>query len=88
MNILEEFWFGKINPCEQFAANDSEYRQALRRVDAEKARAVVDLSPQQQAGFEKVMDAQMALNMVAERKAFIMGFRLGMQILAASLSDT
>lgn len=87
MNILEELWYGNIYPNEQSIKKDSEYAEALRKVAGEKETLLPNLSPELQKGIEKLLDVQMEAAVIAERDAFVMGFRLAVQILVDGLTD-
>ena len=45
------------------------------------------LSPEIQKAIEKLMDVQMEAAVIAERDAFVMGFRLATQIIVDGLTD-
>lgn len=87
MNILEELWYGNIYPNEQSIQKDSEYVQALRKVVDEKENLLPSLSPELQKGIEKLLDVQMEVAVIAERDAFVMGFRMATQIIVDGLTD-
>lgn len=87
MNILEELWYGNIYPNEQSIRKDSEYAQALRKVADEKENLLPSLSPELQKGIEKILDVQLEAAVIAERDAFVMGFRLATQLLVDGLTD-
>lgn len=87
MNILEELWYGNIYPNEQSIRKDSEYAQALRKVVDEKERLLPNLAPELRKAVEKLVDVQMEAAVIAERDAFVMGFRLATQIIVDSLTD-
>lgn len=87
MNILHELWYGNIYPSERSIKKDSEYAQALHKVADEKDSLLPSLSTELQKGIEKLLDVQMEAAVIAERDAFVMGFRLAVQILVDSLTD-
>lgn len=87
MNILHELWYGNIYPSECPIMKDSEYAQALHKVADEKDSLLPSLSSELQKGIEKLLDVQMEAAVIAERDAFVMGFRLAVQILVDSLTD-
>ncbi|MGN0998617.1 MAG: DUF6809 family protein [Faecousia sp.] len=87
MSILEELWYGNVYPSEQTIGKDSEYTQALHKVVDEKEHLITSLTPEIQKAIEKLMDAQMDVAVIAERDAFVMGFRLAVQIMVDGLSD-
>ena len=87
MNILHELWYGNIYPSERPIMKDNEYAQALHKVADEKDSLLPSLSSELQKGIEKLLDVQMEAAVIAERDAFVMGFRLAVQILVDSLTD-
>ncbi len=87
MNILEELWYGNIYPNEQAVRQNSEYAQALHKVVDEKENLLPNLAPELQKAIEKLMDVQMEAAVIAERDAFVMGFRLATQIFVDGLTD-
>ncbi len=46
------------------------------------------LSPELQKGIEKLLDVQMEAAAIAERDAFVMGFRMAMQFMVDSLTGS
>ncbi len=87
MNILGELWYGNIYPNERSIRKDSEYAQALRKVVDEKERLLPNLAPELRKAVEELMDVQMDAAVIAERDAFIVGFRLPPKIIVDSLTD-
>ncbi len=87
MHILEELWYGNIYPNERSIRKDGEYAQALRKVVEEKECLLPTLASELRKAVEKLMDVQMEAAVIAERDAFIMGFRLATQIKVDSLTD-
>ncbi len=87
MHILEELWYGNIYPNERSICKDGEYAQALRKVEGKKECLLPNLAPELRKAIEKLMDVQMEAAAIAERDAFVMGFRLATQILVDSLTD-
>ena len=87
MHILEELWYGNIYPNERSFRKDSEYAQALRKVVEEKECLLPNLAPELRKAVETLMDVQLEAAAIAERDAFVMGFRLAAQIIVDSLTD-
>lgn len=87
MNILHELWYGNIYPSERPIKKGSEYAEALRKMVDEKETLLPNLSPELQKAIEKLLDVQMEAAVIAERDAFVMGFRLAVQILVDGLTD-
>ncbi len=81
MNILEELWYGNIDLGAQSLDKNSDYARALHK----SANEWEKMSPQIQKIIGKLVDAQMEAAGIAERDAFVLGFRLAVQLMAASL---
>ncbi len=54
----------------------------------EKEALLPTLSPELQKAIDKLMDVQMDAAVIAERDAFVLGFRLATQILVEGLTAT
>ena len=81
MKILEELWFGNINPQEQDSQKDSRIKQALYLVMKNEDAMRAMLSDTQKEQLEKVFDRQSELTDLLERRAFAEGFRLAVKIM-------
>ncbi len=88
MKILEDLWHGNIYPSEEPIKKGGEYAQALHWVVDEKEALLPTLSPEIQKTIDKLMDVQMDAAVIAERDAFVMGFKLATRILVAAISDS
>ncbi len=80
MRILEQLWYGNIHPCEEFLSRDSEYHLALCRFDKEAEKLLLGFSPEAQYDLELLLDKLMDLQTLAQRDAFIAGFRMAVQL--------
>ncbi len=85
MNILEELWYGNVCPSEQPIQKGSEYARAIHRVVEEKERLLPTLSPELQRAVEELTEVQTEAAVIAERDAFVMGFRLAVHIMLDGL---
>ncbi len=65
---------------------DSKYAQVLRKVVDEKECLLPNLTPELRKAIDELMDVQMEAAVIAERDAFVMGFRLATQIIVDSLT--
>lgn len=87
MGVLEELWYGNIYPSERPIQKGSGYAAALEKFNKEKETLLSGLSPEVHSIFEKLLDKKIDPNTVAEREAFVLGFRLAAQLLIDSLTD-
>lgn len=86
MKILEELWYGNIDPQGQGIQKDPRIQQALSLVVKNESAMRAMLSDTQKEQFEKVSDCQSDLTDLLERKAFAEGFRLAMKIMVDVMS--
>lgn len=80
MHILAHLWQGTIDPWEQFVKGDAAYFSALDKASAEKEKLVQSF-PELQKGVDAMLDEQTKAAAIAEQDAFVMGFRLAVQIM-------
>ena len=81
MKILEELWYGNINPQGRDTQRDPRIKQALYLVVKNEEAMRFMLSDTQKEQFEKVSDRQSDLTDLLERRAFAEGFRLALKIM-------
>ena len=81
MKILEELWYGNINPQGPDTQKDPRMEQALYLVVKNEDAMRAMLSDTQKEQFEKVSDRQSELTDLLERRAFAEGFRLAVKIM-------
>ena len=86
MILLEDFYFGNIQPCEY--EQSSEVRRKLSDMTdlAEILREAM-LDDFLRSEIERAFDKQTELIALCERDAFIAGFRLGVKIIIETLTS-
>lgn len=86
MTLLEDFYFGNIQPCEY--EQSSEVRRKLSDMTdlAEILREAM-LDDFLRSEIERAFDKQTELIALCERDAFIAGFRLGVKIIIETLTS-
>ena len=82
MKILEELWYGNIDPQGRDAQRDPQVERALYLVAKNEDKMRTMLSDIQKEQLEKVQDCQSDLTDLLERKAFAKGFRLAVRMMA------
>lgn len=80
MTVLENFYFGNIQPCEYKQSAEVRRKLADMTVAAEKLK---DATPDDQlrSEIEKAFDKQTELIALCERDAYLSGFRLGIKMM-------
>ena len=84
-NVIDDLYFGRIHPCER---NSSPEEQQLTGELAEHYEWLLEtMTEEQRKHFEKFKDSLQEIEMIAERDMFMYGFRLGMRITIACLTN-
>lgn len=81
MKILEELWYGNINPQGRGTQKDSQMERSLFLVMKNEDAMKAMLLDTQKGPFEKVSDYQSELTDLLERRAFTEGLRLAVKIM-------
>ena len=81
MKILEEIWYGNINPQGRDTQKDPRIEQALFLVMKNEEAMKATLTDTQKEQLERVSDRQSELTDLLECQAFAEGFRLAVKIM-------
>ncbi len=87
-SILEELWYGNISPIESGFCNTAELKEILHTENEYRSNLESTLSEEQKALLEKMLDCRTQMESLSEKKIFIYGFCLGVQLMVAAMSDT
>lgn len=87
MKILEEFWYGNIQPNEREVVPGSRFAKLLQLVAKNEDKLAPLLSEDAKAVFEKFKDTQGELSIIGERDSFVLGFRLGARLMLEVMED-
>ena len=77
MNILEEFYYGNVNPQEKFYKRESEYATFVKIVSDNEEKLSACLGGAEQHLFSQLMNAQSEITAIETRERFIEGWKLG-----------
>ena len=88
MNILDEFWYGNINPQEQSKENNRAVRELLNLMGRNRDRLCETMTDEQREVLEKYDDCVNEMYGLIEVEIFSYAFRLGGRIMIATLLDT
>ncbi len=81
MNIIEELWYGNINPCERDFKKGSKYSELLGYIVRHKEDLKKRLNDEEIDILEKFTECTNEMYDIAEREAFVRGFVLGARII-------
>lgn len=76
MNILEEFWYGNIEPSEYDASSDPEYKEVLRLISRNEDKLLATMTEEQKDLFSRYTDCVREYQTMAECLLFKNSFRL------------
>lgn len=77
MKILEEFWYGNIQPSEKTIPQGGRHAKLLNLLVQNENNLTALLSDEAKELFDKFKDAQDELSSMSQCDAFVLGFRLG-----------
>lgn len=87
MSILEELWYGNIDPMEAVGCGGSHYKELMGLMARNREKITDKLDEDMQEVLETYDDNIREMDAISEKAAFIYGFRLGMKLAAESLID-
>ena len=85
MNILDELWYGNINPQEQSKDNNRAIRELLNLMGRNRDRLHDSLTEEQRETLEKYDDCVNEMYGLIESEIFSYAFRLGGRLMLATL---
>ena len=85
--ILEDFYYGNITPNEQQMTPSSEMEKAVARVTSYEKQLMEQLEESKQEVLTKLIRSQHEINSIAAIENFILGFRLGVRIMAECMDE-
>lgn len=80
MKILEELWYGNIDPRQQ-KDSTSRHKNLMHLVTVNEKKLLALLSDEAKEIYERLTDCQKELNDLEQCEMFIRGFKLGAQIM-------
>ena len=84
---LEDLYFGNITPCEQDMAAGSELKRAVDRVSRCEQQLTERLGEAEQVILDELVSAQHISDSITALENFILGFRLGVRIMAECMDS-
>ena len=87
MNILDELWYGNINPQEQSKDNNRAIKELLNLMGRNRDRLHESLTEEQREALEKYDDCVNEMYGLIESEIFSYAFRLGGRLMLATLLD-
>ena len=86
-NTLEDLYYGSITPVKQQITPNSELKRAMDRIVRFESQLTERLDKDGQTILAKLMESQDEADSVTSLENFILGFRLGVRIMAESMDE-
>lgn len=87
MRILEEFWYGNIEPTEYDTAACKEYKEALNLINRNEEKLLATMTEEQKELFSRYTDALHEHQAIAECLLFQSSFKLGARMMVEIMED-
>ena len=81
MTVLENLWYGNVNPHEVILTENRRYKHLLSLMGRNRDELSETLNDKQQETLEKYDEAMNESHSLAEVEAFSYGFRLGVKLM-------
>ena len=81
MNILEEFWYGNLDPAEYDASPSEEYRELIRLLSRNEEKLLATMTDAQKDLVSRYQDCVREFQDMAECLLFQNSFRLGARMM-------
>ena len=81
MTLLEDLWYGNVNPHEAILTENRRYKHLLSLMGRSRDELSETLNDKQQETLEKYDEAMNEMHSLAEVEAFSYGFRLGIRLM-------
>ena len=87
MKILEEFWYGNIEPTDYDTSSCKEYKKLQELICRNEEKLRTTMTDEQKELFEKYADCVREYQVMAECRLFQNSFRLGARIMLEVMAD-
>lgn len=87
MRILEEFWYGNIEPTEYNITTRKEYEEVLRLITRNEEKLLATMTDEQKELFSRYRDTVHEHQTMAECLLFQNSFKLGARIMVEVMTE-
>ena len=87
MSILDELWYGNIEPAEYDISSSKEYKEMLQLISRNEDKLLAAMTDTQKELFTKYADCVREYQTMAENLLFQNSFRLGARIMLEVMRD-
>ena len=87
MRILEEFWYGNIEPTEYDTSSNKEYKKLVELIFRNEEKLKATMTDEQKELFEKYMDCVQEYQTITDCLIFQNSFRLGARMMLEVMEE-
>ena len=87
MSILEELWYGNIEPAEYDASPSKEYKELLHLISRNEEKLQATMTDEQKELFEKYTDCVRENQVITDCLIFQTGFKLGARMMLEVMEE-
>ena len=87
MNVLEEFWYGNLDPAEYHASPSEEYKELLQVIGRNEEKLLANMTDDQKDLFSRYQDCVREFQAMAEFLLFQNSFRLGARMMQEVMEE-
>jgi len=87
MRLLEEFWYGNIEPSEYDASPTAEYKELLQMINRNEGKLLATMTDAQKELFSRYADCVREYQTMAECLLFQNSFRLGARMMLEVMNE-
>ena len=87
MNILEELWYGNIEPAEYDVSPNKEYKEMLQLISRNEEKLLATMTDTQKDLFSRYQDCVREFQAMTECLLFQNSFRLGAKMMLEIMQD-
>lgn len=87
MRLLEEFWYGNIEPTEYDTSASKEYKEVLQLITRNEEKLLATMTDEQKELFSRYTDAVREHQTMAECLLFQNSFKLGARIMLEVMEE-
>lgn len=88
MTVLEELWYGNLEPSEFDSSSSKEYKELLHLVGRNEEKLLASMTDEQKELFSRYSDCVREFQALAECLLFQNSFKLGARMMAEVLEKT
>ena len=87
MNVLEELWYGNLEPSEFDSSSSKDYKELLHLVGRNEEKLLATMTAEQRELFSRYSDCVREFQSLAECLLFQNSFKLGARMMIAVLEE-